>query len=420
MAKKFLYFISFCIVAILMAGIAWTAFSDEILKWTFVPSTEFVAQEPLAENAYEDPSLWISRPGIGVSDPARWQPAYAAASQAGATGNEGTGDEASEPAPESQTTPTPRTRGAAPDAPDFAVFFIHPTSYTSSASWNASIGEDADAEAERLSRIYVRGMASPFNAASQIWAPRYRQATIGAFMTDQPEAQAAIDAAYNDVLNAYRYFVDSLDQDTPIVLAGHSQGSLHLLRLLKDEVMPSPVADRLVAAYAIGWPVSVKHDLPAMGIPACATASQTGCLISWSSFAEPADPSAVIGAYSTTPGFDGEMRGYSQILCSNPLTGTFGGEAPASANLGTLVPDETMSKGELVPNAVPARCDERGILLIGDPPELGSYVLPGNNYHVYDIPLFWANTQADVAQRVETLVSAGEPQEDVAAEETAS
>jgi hypothetical protein len=66
-----------------------------------------------------------------------------------------------------------------------------------------------------------------------------------------------------------------------------------------------------------------------------------------------------------------------------------------------------MSNGELVPDAVPARCDDRGLLLIGDPPELGSYVLPGNNYHVYDIPLFWANTQADVARRVEAKVGGG-------------
>ena len=44
--------------------------------------------------------------------------------------------------------------------------------------------------------------------------------------------------------------------------------------------------------------------------------------------------------------------------------------------------------------------DARGILLIGDPPELGPYVLPGNNYHVYDIPLFWRNVEQDVAQRV--------------------
>ena len=41
-----------------------------------------------------------------------------------------------------------------------------------------------------------------------------------------------------------------------------------------------------------------------------------------------------------------------------------------------------------------------GLLLIGDPPDLGPGVLPGNNYHVYDIPLFWANLKADVARRL--------------------
>ena len=40
------------------------------------------------------------------------------------------------------------------------------------------------------------------------------------------------------------------------------------------------------------------------------------------------------------------------------------------------------------------------MLMIGDPPDLGPYVLPQGNYHVYDIPLFWANLQADVVTRV--------------------
>jgi hypothetical protein len=42
----------------------------------------------------------------------------------------------------------------------------------------------------------------------------------------------------------------------------------------------------------------------------------------------------------------------------------------------------------------------RGLLLIGDPPEMGPYVLPGNNYHVYDYSLFWANIRADAARRL--------------------
>ncbi|MGD9665021.1 MAG: hypothetical protein AB7U34_07435, partial [Novosphingobium sp.] len=83
----------------------------------------------------------------------------------------------------------------------------------------------------------------------------------------------------------------------------------------------------------------------------------------------------------------------------NPLTGKLGGSAPAGANLGTLVPDKDLKNGKLVTGMVPARCDDQGLLLIGDPPDLGPYVLPGNNYHVYDIPLFWQNVKNDVETR---------------------
>lgn len=373
MAKKFLYFVAACIVIVLVAGIIYKRFEAEITALALVPSVEFTPTAPLDENAYEDPSLWYSRPGIGVNDPARWQPAWA---------------EGSAPAAE-------------PAAPgQFAVFFVHPTSLIDRNRWNASL-DDPDAEAERIARVYLRGMASPFNAASEIWAPRYRQATFGAFLTDAPEGRLAIEAAYQDVREAYRYFLSSIGPDTPIVLAGHSQGALHLKRLIAEEVRGSPAADRLVAAYIIGWPISLQHDLPVMGFPACAAANQAGCVLSWSSFAEPADPAAVLKAYAAMPALDGETPGTSPMVCTNPITGQFGGAAEASANLGTLVPDGTLDKGELVAGAVPARCDERGLLLIGDPPKMGAYVLPGNNYHVYDIPLFWANTKADVASRVE-------------------
>ncbi len=385
MAKKFLYLVAFIIVMIFVTLIALRVWSSELAALALVPETEFVEQDRLADNAYQAPDLWYSRPGIGVSDPARWQPPYA--TLGGADGENADGE-----AVASQKAP----QNTVPDARDYAVFFVHPTSLLDKTTWNAQIGAQ---EAERVASLYVRGMASPFNSASEIWAPRYRQATMGAFLTDAPEAQKAIDAAYNDVLDAFRYFLSSVDDDTPIVLAGHSQGSLHVLRLLREEIAGKPIADRIIAAYAIGWPISIEHDLPTLGLPACASASQTGCVISWSSFAEPAEPDDVIEAYAESVGFDGVKRGNSEILCTNPLVGTFGGAATMDRNLGTLVPNEELTDGELVPGAIPARCDSRGLLLIGDPPDMGRYVLPGNNYHVYDIPLFWANTQADAAKR---------------------
>lgn len=377
MARKFLYFIAFLIVLAIAGGIVLAVWSKELTKLAFVPSAEFVEQSPLATNAYQDPAMWFSRPGMGVTDPARWQPAFRDESERSTL-----------PAPAEPAETKPRA---------FAVFFVHPTSLLARDRWNASLD---DAEANRVSKVYVKGMASPFNQASEIWAPKYRQATFGAFLTESDDAKKAIDAAYRDVRDAFRVFLASVDPDDPIVLAGHSQGSLHLLRLIREELQGKPEARRVAALYIVGWPISLKNDLPLLGFPACANAAQAGCVMSWSSYAEPADPSALLETYSASIGFDGKPRGDSAILCTNPLTGGVRDDADAGANLGTLVPDDDLANGSLVRGSVPARCDERGLLLIGDPPEMGAAVLPGNNYHVYDIPLFWSNVKADVARRV--------------------
>lgn len=381
MARKFLYVVAALTMLVIVAGFVMAIWWKDLTRAVFIPGDPFVTQAPLDTNAYDDPKMWLSRPGMGVNDPARWQPA-AQPSRDTALAGEG--------AP-----------GSPP--PKYAVFFIHPTSFLDRARWNAPV---ADSESQRIANIYVRGMASPFNQASEIWAPKYRQATFGAFLADTPDAQAAIDAAYADVKQAFAFFVSSVDPEIPVVLAGHSQGALHLQRLLRDEVVASELAPRVAAVYVVGWPISVPHDLPALGFPACASPNQSGCIMSWSSYAEPADPSDVLDTYASSIGFDGQARGTSPIVCTNPLTGGAGLAASAERNRGTLIPEADFSTGTLVPGAVPARCDDRGLLLIGDPPEVGDAVLPGNNYHVYDIPLFWANVQADVVSRVSAWTQA--------------
>jgi len=377
MARKFLYLVALVVVLVIAGLFALRIWSNELTRFVFVPGGAFVEQQPLPANAYQAPAMWISRPGIGTRDPARWQPANAV--------------------PEPGAPPIPdRTPQIAP--PRFAVFFIHPTSYLARAHWNAPLDDEVS---HVRAQNFVRFMASPFNRASEIWAPRYRQATFGAFLTDAPEAGKATDAAYADVVQAFDFFLSSIDKDVPIILAGHSQGALQLSRLLRERVAGKPLQGRIAVAYAVGWPLSVEHDLPALGLPACATPRQAGCLASWMSFAEPADPSLVLDNFRNSNGFDGKPRGDGAILCFNPLTGGTGGSAPASGNLGTLMLDEKLANGSLETGKIAARCNAEGLLIIGDPPELGPYVFPGNNYHVYDIPLFWANLQADAVRRVE-------------------
>ena len=402
--RKFLYTIVFLILLAAAVLFALRIYAEELTEIALVPTGEFARQDPLATNAYQDPDMWFSRPGLGVqNDPARWQPAeQVVEDDSSPLATPSPTPTATEPAPEATAEAAPNLTippiFAAPAVPRFAVFFVHPTSYLERTSWNAPLAHE---ESQRRARLMVRGMASAFNQASEIWVPRYRQATFGSFLTDAPAAQMAIDAAYADIEQAFAFFVDSVDPELPIVLAGHSQGALHITRLLREHVKGTPLASRVAMAYPIGWPISVEHDLPMLGMPACATPNQGGCIVSWASFADPPEPGQFLRRYAATPGEDGQPRGDSPILCVNPLSGMLGGEADMSANLGTLVPNDDLSSGELVVGAVPARCDPTtGLLLIGDPPDLGQYVLPGGNYHVYDIPLFWRNLQADVVRRV--------------------
>lgn len=363
-ARRFLYVIAGCVFLILGAGVVWSLHANDLIRWWAVPSQPFEAVEPVAANRYDDPALWIARPGKRPN-PSAFLP--------------------------SGFTDDGEKRGEA------AVFYVHPTSFLDNSRWNAPLDS---ADANDRAALFTRGQASAFTLAGEVWAPRYRQATFGAFLTDSPEAARALDAAYQDVAAAFDAFVAAIPADQPIILAGHSQGSLHLTRLLKEKVAGAPLARRIVAAYVVGWPVSLTADLPALGLPACEGPTSTGCVLSWASFAEPADETLVTATYDRSLGLDGRPRAGSAILCTNPLTGTNGGSAPAGANLGTLKAEADWSDAELIPAAVPARCAGRGFLLIGDPPDIGNYVLPGNNYHVYDYSLFWTNTRADAARRL--------------------
>ncbi len=374
--RKFLYIIVFGFLIVAAAAFALRLCSEELTQIALVPSAKFKPPEELDENAYANPAMWFSRPGMGApNDPARWQPQHVEGLEI-------------LPAPAEPT-------GDAP--PPFAVFFVHPTSFFDGQRWNAPLD---DAESQDFAKIFVRGLGSAFNQASEIWAPRYRQATFGAFLTASEQAQEATDAAYHDVAQAFDYFLANTSPETPIVLAGHSQGSLHILRLLREKIAGTALQGRIATAYAIGLPISLEHDLPALPLPACQEADSSACIVSWASFADDNDPALMLTQYRQSPGLDGEQRGDGAILCVNPLTGRINDAGVAGLNLGTLVPSSDLTTGELVRAAVPARCDNKGLLLIGDPPEMGAHVLPQGNYHVYDIPLFWANLQADVVRRV--------------------
>src|SRR5262249_16253736 len=160
------------------------------------------------------------------------------------------------------------------------VFFIHPTTYLYLLPGNAPY--DAAGRSKTLIESYVlRFQASAFNGCCRIFAPRYRQASLGTFFRLGPNSAAALNLAYSDVLRAFDYYLAHENHGRPFIIASHSQGSIHAMRLLQERVAGTPLQGQLVAAYAVGS--SLPQDIEKSGLPVCREARETGCVINWAS-----------------------------------------------------------------------------------------------------------------------------------------
>lgn len=360
--RRFLIAIFILTLLVVAGAFAIYQWGGQILVKSATPKGHFEAAAAGSGPDYASADSWISRPGI-ANDPSLWLPDGAITAKA------------AEPA---------------------ALFFVHPTTYLERERWNALLDDE---ESQDRAALFVRSQASAFNHVADIWAPKYRQAAFGAFLLKNADANQALDLAYGDVARAFDAFLGAVDPQRPIILAGHSQGSLHLLRLLVDR--KDALKGRLVAAFVAGWPVGLQADLPATGLPPCARPEQAGCVLSWQSFAEPANTALVTGAWAGMPGLTGRQRTAGDILCVDPISGTQSGRSDAIDNPGTLVPTADLASAALVADRVSSRCDKGFLIIGGAIPAMGPYVLPGNNYHVYDYALFWGAVRSDAERRLQ-------------------
>ena len=363
-ARRFLIAIFILTLLVVAGAFAIFQWGSNVLLTSATPTGHFVEGTAGGAPDYTQTAAWLARPGL-TDDPSKWLPEGVGAAEPASSGGH--------------------------------VFYIHPTTYLERDRWNAPLLPGG--QTEFRTRLFAQSQASAFNQDGDVWAPRYRQAAFGAFLLNSKDARSSLDLAYSDVAAAFDEFVKQ-NPDGPIVLAGHSQGALHLERLIREKIAGKPIARRVAAAYVVGWPISTSADLPALGLPACRSADQPGCILSWMTFGEPANPDVVLNSYEKSSGFLGKTRRREDVLCVNPITGSQHGAAPPAENPGTLVPTVDLTSATLLKRSVGARC-EAGLLLVnGTIPPLGPYVLPGNNYHVYDYALFWQAIRNDSVRRV--------------------
>ena len=360
-ARRFLLAVLILTLVAVAAGFAIFQWGGSVLLKQATPKGHFEATQGGSGPDYRKLDTWIARPEIRAN-PAQWRP--------------------------------PGFPARAPLK--VATFYIHPTTYLERDRWNAPLHPAGDTELR--TRLFVQSQASALGDLTTVWAPRYRQAAFGAFLLKSADAEKALDLAYSDVSAAFDEFLRQIPAPEPIILAGHSQGALHLMRLLHDR--HAELKNRLIAAYVAGWPISTTADLPALGFPACRDRAQPGCILSWLSFGDPPNPSFILDQWRKTDGLTGAERRSEDILCVNPLTGTQNGAAPPKSNPGTLVPTDNFRSAHIEAGKLGAHCAKGLLIVDGDVPSMGSFVLPGNNYHAYDFALFWAAIEPDALDRI--------------------
>jgi hypothetical protein len=262
------------------------------------------------------------------------------------------------------------------------VFFIHPTTLVdyNKETWNADIDDSALNTKTDYSTILYQ--ASVFNEQCRVFAPRYRQAHIRAFYSaDKSKDSIAFDIAYSDVKAAFDYYLQHFNNGRPIIIASHSQGTLHAGRLLKEFFEGQHLKNRLVCAYIIGMPIPDNYFT---GLKPCTDSLSTGCFVGWRT---------VNRKYEDTV-FVAKEKFKSYV--TNPLTWTITDEyAPASLNTGgVLTKFNKLTKG-----VVDAQV-HNNVLWTCKPKFFGNIFLKTKNYHIGDINLFYTNIRHNVRTRI--------------------
>jgi hypothetical protein len=293
-----------------------------------------------------------------------------------------------------------------PSARRFDCFYVYPTVSTEP-------GTNADLAVQPAERAAAIVQASRFSQQCTVWAPMYRQVTV-AGLGHAGTAPLAI--AYTSLLSAWRDYLAHDNHGRPIIFIGHSQGSAMLIRLLQTQVDPSPsLRRRMVSAILLGGNVQVPTGRLVGGtfrhIPACRAASQTRCVIAYSSFGSPPPANSLFGRAGSGVSLLSGQRGAGsqQVVCVNPanfsprvapLQPFFLSATARTTGVRVLTPWVTF------PGLYTAQCRQSGgaswLQVTATPvaadarPTVSASLGPSWGYHLDDVNLALGNLVSDV------------------------
>jgi hypothetical protein len=144
----------------------------------------------------------------------------------------------------------------------------------------------------------VRAQFARFGSQCRLYAPMYRQVTLTALRAVLTGQKVDVDRAlaYNDVADAWHYYLEHDNHGRGVVLVGHSQGSGVLTQLIRNEIDGKPIQSQIISALLLGTNLPVPKGKDVGGafqhMSLCHSATQTGCVVTYASFRSNVPPPA--------------------------------------------------------------------------------------------------------------------------------
>ena len=263
------------------------------------------------------------------------------------------------------------------------VFFIYPTLIDSrnQREWNSDIW-DEDIRNDVINRP-VKYQASAWLDAGNLYVPYYRQAHIRVFNDKfRVDGDKALNLAYNDIKEAFSYYLENFNNDKPFIIASHSQGTVHAKRLIAEFIDGKELQKKLIAAYLVG--IKVFED-EFKNIKPMNSANETGGFVTWNTF-----------KFNKYPRKDNYENWFKGGVTTNPITWDDSKETKKDLHKGLLYRDLKIFSQNIDIKLID------GIVWSSIPNVPGKILLQTvRSYHFADINLFWVDIRENAKLRVD-------------------
>jgi len=276
------------------------------------------------------------------------------------------------------------------------IFFVAPTVFAGdSAHLNMSLN-DEETKTNFIGAINME-KAIYHSDVTNFYAPYYRQVGLVCYQMSYPnvnsipqEVDQAFQTAYSDVETAFNYYLSQSSK--PFILAGFSQGSQILIKLIKNRITTTELQKRHIATYAIGWGLNDSDVQTYEQLKNAQSDDDLGVVITYSSEAEFINTSLMVP---------------EKTMSINPLNwSTDTTYVSAEFNNGACFTDYSGNITNEIPHFTGAYISsKRGTLKVPDvnpddyPPIIPTF--QKGEYHIYDYMFFYRNLQENVRHRIE-------------------